>query len=92
MIKIRRAFRLWKNFGRDVRLAVYLVKDPRVSFFYKIPLFFAVLYFIFPADLISDFFIPGLGYIDDIMILIWAIRFLVNHSPHQIKQEYVRTI
>lgn len=92
MFKIQRVFQLWKNFRHDIVLAFYLIKDPRVSFFYKLPLFFAILYFIFPADLLSDYFIPGLGYIDDFMILIWAIRFLVKHCPDQIKQEYDRNL
>lgn len=90
MFKLQRIFQLWRDFRHDIQLAFYLMKDPRISFFYKIPLFFAILYFIFPADLFSDFFIPGLGYIDDFMILIWATRFLVNRCPDQIKQDYVR--
>lgn len=90
--KLRRLFYYWRRFSYDIRLAYRLMRDPRISILFKLPVIAALLYFVLPWDLLSDFFLPGVGYIDDILFLTWATRFLIRLAPQAIKQEYEKVI
>jgi uncharacterized membrane protein YkvA (DUF1232 family) len=85
----RKIFQFWINFKNDIRLTYFLLREARVPFYLKLPVILALFYFIIPFDLISDFFIPGIGYIDDILILSWAVRFFLKQVPDELKNEYV---
>lgn len=83
-------FRFFRSFKTEIRLTYYLMLDKRVAFYLKIPVFLALMYLIFPIDLIPDFFLFGLGYVDDLMLLYWAIQFFLRSAPDSLKQEYLR--
>ena len=87
-LNIRNIFLIFRNVKNDIRLTYYLLKDPNVSFYLKLPVIFSFLYLILPFDLFSDYFIPGLGYVDDFVLITWAIRFFLNRVPNGIKQKY----
>ncbi len=53
-----------------------LLGDPRVPRATKALLVPAIAYLAFPLDLIPDF-IPVIGYLDDAVVLAWAVRRLV---------------
>ncbi len=53
-----------------------IVRDPAVPRRAKIAPALVVAYLAIPIDLIPDF-IPGLGHLDDALIVAWAIRHLV---------------
>lgn len=74
------------------RLFSRLLNDPRVPYRLKFFCYFAVLYFIFPIDLIKDLPRFQIGYIDDILILFFAFRKLVNDSPPEVVREHVEAI
>jgi uncharacterized membrane protein YkvA (DUF1232 family) len=53
-----------------------LLRDPRVPRGTKVMLVPAIAYLAFPLDLIPDF-IPVIGYLDDAVVLAWALRRIV---------------
>jgi uncharacterized membrane protein YkvA (DUF1232 family) len=72
----------------QARLAVRLVREPRVPFVLKgIPLL-AGLYVISPIDFVPDF-IPGLGQLDDLGIMLAALELFVRACP-QSAQDFHR--
>lgn len=75
---------LFEQFGLAARLFV----DGRVPTVYKVLLPLLVLgYFIFPIDLLPDF-IPGLGQLDDLAIILVAIRLFVMLAPEDVVTQY----
>jgi uncharacterized membrane protein YkvA (DUF1232 family) len=45
----------------------------------------AVAYFLWPADLVPEFVIPLAGYLDDVMAVWLATRWLVKSAPPEVK-------
>jgi uncharacterized membrane protein YkvA (DUF1232 family) len=54
-----------------------LISDPRVPRSTRVLLVPAIAYLAFPLDLIPDF-IPVIGYVDDAIVLAWALRRIVR--------------
>lgn len=48
------------------------------SFLSKVFFILAIIYVISPIDLIPDFFIPGIGYLDDVVILFISYYYGIN--------------
>ena len=59
-----------------------VMRDPAVPRRAKIVPALVVVYLAIPIDLIPDF-IPGLGYLDDALIVAWAIRHLVASAGRE---------
>jgi uncharacterized membrane protein YkvA (DUF1232 family) len=73
---------------RSGKLAWQLLKDPRVSMAYKLLIpGLAGLYLLFPADLLPDFF-PVLGQLDDLALIVLAIKLFIQLVPVEIVNEY----
>lgn len=74
------------------RLVWRLVQDARVPGWVKIgiPLLVA-LYFIFPIDFIPDF-IPGLGQLDDIGVVLAGMSLMIRFAPSHIVAEHRRAL
>ncbi len=67
--------------------ALYLAyKDPRVPWYAKIIIVIIVGYFVNPIELIPDF-IPFIGYLDDLVILLIGIYLLRKMIPKDIMAE-----
>ncbi|MFQ6113600.1 MAG: YkvA family protein [bacterium] len=75
-----------------VRLYGRLFKDPRVPLYLKIVLVLAFIYLVSPVDLLPDFLVPLLGQIDDLFILLIALRFFLKKCPRDVLMEHVRQI
>ena len=75
-----------------IRLFIRLMRDPRVPYYLKLFVYGAILYCICPIDLIRDFPLLGIGYLDDAAILFLALRKLVMGSPPEVVQEHVEAI
>lgn len=75
-----------------IRLYSRLWRDPRVSLVPKTVLVAGIAYFIIPTDLLPDFPLIGLGHIDDIVVLIGALRLFVSLSPRSVVEEHVQLI
>lgn len=69
-----------------VMLIIRLFKDKRVHIKEKVFLGFVGAYLLFPGDLISDF-VPGIGTIDDIYIIFYAIERIIKNIPQEIVLE-----
>ena len=74
------------------RLAWRLLRDGRVPGWIKMVPFAALLYFLSPLDLIPDLAIPGLGEIDDLVILLLALKMFVDLSPASIVREHIEDL
>lgn len=75
---------LWK----DIRLASRLLREPRVPAWVKGVLPIALLYLVSPIDMLPDV-IPGLGQMDDLMVLYAGLRLFLQLVPGSV-MEYHR--
>ena len=70
-----------KKYSELGKIMFGMLKDYRKGVYSKVPWFtiatiaFALLYILNPLDIIPDF-IPGLGYIDDLAVLTFGLRFI----------------
>lgn len=65
----------------QVILFFKLFRDPEVSWILKLIPIFALVYLISPYDLIPDFLFPGIGEIDDIVVLVFAVSLFNRLAP-----------
>jgi uncharacterized membrane protein YkvA (DUF1232 family) len=73
---------------RNARLAWRLFRDPRVSGATKLIIpGLAAAYLLFPADLLPDL-IPGLGQLDDLAVIVLAIKLFVDRCPQWLVQAH----
>ncbi len=68
-----------KQFPAYLRLLFGLITDSRVSMVDKLLVFGTIAYIIAPIDLIPDF-IPFLGEVDDLFLLVLALQRLISNS------------
>jgi uncharacterized membrane protein YkvA (DUF1232 family) len=76
--------RLWfwaKRLKSDIILLYFAVKDPRVPRQAKLLTLLLAAYIISPIDIIPDFVFPGLGYIDDIVLIPFAAQLIKKMIP-----------
>ncbi len=70
-----------------------LYTDPRVPFFWaKLLLGGAIAYTIVPFDFLPDFILPLLGYAEDTLILVYALKKFIHLCPKDIVREHVERI
>lgn len=74
---------------RQARLAWRLFRDSRVPTWVKLVPLAGVLYFLSPVDLIPDFMLPGLGEVDDIVILFLAAKLFVDLAPPGVVRQHL---
>jgi uncharacterized membrane protein YkvA (DUF1232 family) len=70
-----------------LRLMAGLITDPRVSALDKVLLGAAVAYVVMPIDLIPDF-IPFIGQVDDVFILVLALRRLISNAGMNVIRDH----
>ena len=75
----------------QILLTWRLIRDPRVSVWHKAIPVLAVAYVLSPLDLIPDFII-GLGQLDDLGIILGAMRLFESVTPEYIVQEHRKEI
>lgn len=68
-----------KQLPNFLRLLFGLITDPRVATVDKLLVFGAIAYIITPIDLIPDF-IPFLGEVDDVYLLVIALQRLISNA------------
>lgn len=76
---------------RRARLAGRLVRDRRVHPLARIGFPLLILYLLSPIDLIPDF-IPVLGYVDDLLILLLALCVFAKLVPQEIVLGHAREL
>jgi uncharacterized membrane protein YkvA (DUF1232 family) len=85
-------FRFIYHLPRLVRLVLRLIKDPRVPFRLKLLPYLGVLYFVLPFDLLRDFPLIYLGYLDDIVVLFFLVRAFLRRCPKEIVAEHLEAL
>jgi uncharacterized membrane protein YkvA (DUF1232 family) len=92
-------FGLWGRLLEDFQILFLLIKDywngtyREVSLYSIIVFTLTIAYILSPYDLLTDF-IPGLGQIDDVIILLFCLYFLekdlYKYNSWKIKQEQLK--
>jgi uncharacterized membrane protein YkvA (DUF1232 family) len=86
---IKRITRL--PFRRKIRLAVALMRDGRLPLRARLVPPGLILYLAMPIDIIPDF-IPVLGYMDDVVVMIVGVRFLLRLTPRPVLEEHLHLL
>ena len=76
---------LWTVMRGDARQLWFALRHPQAPGWLKIGTLMIVLYVLSPIDLIPDF-IPFVGFLDDIVLVPLAIRWLLKRLPPHIAQ------
>jgi uncharacterized membrane protein YkvA (DUF1232 family) len=74
---------LWQQ----AKLVFQLILDPKVPIYLKALPFAALAYLIFPVDFLPDF-VPGLGQLDDLTILLLGAKVFIELAPKDIVAQY----
>jgi uncharacterized membrane protein YkvA (DUF1232 family) len=77
---------------RQSRLAWRLLRDSRVPGWVKIIPIGGLLYLISPIDLVPGFMLPGIGQVDDLVLLLLAMKAFVDLSPPGIVREHLEQL
>lgn len=70
-----------------LRLLYGLITDARVAGIDKLVVAGAIAYILLPVDVIPDF-IPFIGEVDDVFLLILALQRLIANAGHAVVQKY----
>ena len=76
---------LWTVLRGDARQLWAALRHPAAPRWLKLGTALIVLYVISPIDLIPDF-IPGFGMLDDVVLVPFAIRWLLQRLPPELRQ------
>lgn len=71
---------LW-SWWHDLRRIWRLMRDPRTPGWLKLLPLLALIYILSPIDLLPDLMIPGIGSLDDLLLLLLALRILLDLAP-----------
>jgi uncharacterized membrane protein YkvA (DUF1232 family) len=69
------------SMGERLRRIVALLSDPRTPRLPRAAVILAVIYLIWPLDLMPDFLVPIVGYFDDLTLVWIALRWLLKSGP-----------
>lgn len=76
---------LWTVLRGDARQLWAALRHPGAPRWLKLGTALLVLYVLSPIDLIPDW-IPGLGMVDDLVLIPFAIRWLLQRLPPELRQ------
>jgi len=77
---------------RQSRLAWRLLRDSRVPGWVKVIPIGGLLYLLSPIDLVPGFILPGIGQVDDLVLLLLALKAFVDLSPPGIVREHLEQL
>jgi len=86
-----RGMRFIRHLPNFIRMYWRLLWDRRVSIWPKTVLVLSFLYVLSPLDFIPDF-VPFVGGVDDLLVIIMACRFFIYLCPPEVLQEHVHQI
>ncbi|NKQ35013.1 MAG: DUF1232 domain-containing protein [Chloroflexi bacterium] len=75
----------------QIRLVYYLLRDPDVPFYLKFLPFLAILYLLWPIDLVTDI-APVVGQLDDIAILLVGFKVFIELAPPEVTARHLNAI
>jgi uncharacterized membrane protein YkvA (DUF1232 family) len=82
---LKRLTLLWAVLRGDARQLWFALRHPAAPRWLKVGTALLVLYVVSPIDLVPDF-IPFLGFADDLVVVPFAIRWLLKRLPPEIAQ------
>ncbi|OGN85664.1 MAG: hypothetical protein A2082_06725 [Chloroflexi bacterium GWC2_70_10] len=85
------AIELVKQLPAYARLAWDLLRDPRVPAEQKLILAAVGAYVLMPLDIIPDF-IPVLGQVDDVAVVLLGLRWFIRAAPEEVVSEHLARI
>jgi uncharacterized membrane protein YkvA (DUF1232 family) len=71
-----------------LRLVWRLLRDARVPLWVKAVVPFLILYLAMPLDIIPDF-LPVVGHLDDLMVLVVGVSLFVRFTPLAVLEEHL---
>ena len=77
-----------RDLVKHARLAWRLFTDQRVPMLVKVIPALAVVYLLWPVDLIPDFPIPIVGQLDDLAVMLLAVRLFIELAPPGLVSEH----
>jgi len=83
---VERVLRL--SLRRKLRLALALVREPRIPLLVRAVPPALVLYLAMPLDVIPDF-IPVIGHLDDVLVLLLGVAVLLRFTPRAVLEEHI---
>jgi uncharacterized membrane protein YkvA (DUF1232 family) len=69
-----------------------LLSDPRIPIRIKLIPYCGILYFILPLDLLKDFPLVYLGFIDDVIVLVLCLRLFLRRCPKEVVEEHIKQL
>jgi uncharacterized membrane protein YkvA (DUF1232 family) len=81
----------WRELWQQIRLVLYLIRDPEVPFYLKFLPFAAIVYVVFPFDLITDL-VPVIGQLDDMTALLVSSKVFIELAPPAVVARHLRVI
>ncbi|MBE2978941.1 YkvA family protein [Priestia megaterium] len=75
-----------RKLKKEIFLLVEASKHPKAPFYVKLLSILIIAYAFSPVDLIPDF-VPVLGYLDDIILIPFAIKFVLKLIPKDVLDE-----
>jgi uncharacterized membrane protein YkvA (DUF1232 family) len=81
----------WKEIWEQVRLVWLLLRDNEVPIYLKLLPLAAIIYVIFPADLIPDI-LPLFGQLDDVTAILVGAKMFIEMSPQDIVNRHIRAM
>jgi uncharacterized membrane protein YkvA (DUF1232 family) len=69
-----------RSMFEQLKLAMRLLRDPRVPMALKIIPGLGAAYILSPIDIIPDFF-PAIGQLDDLAVMVFALEFFIRLCP-----------
>ena len=91
-LKARNLFSFLFHLPNFASLYWSLFWDKRAPFLPKMVLSLAIIYLLSPIDLLPDFAIPGVGYIDDLVVLALASKYFIKAMPKELIAEKIDAI
>jgi uncharacterized membrane protein YkvA (DUF1232 family) len=77
---------------KQARLAWRLLRDARVPGWAKMIPLAGALYLLSPIDILPEALVPLLGEVDDVVILLLAVKLFIDLSPPGVVREHLRDL
>ena len=81
----------FREVWQQTRLVYALLRDPDVPFYLKLLPFTAVLYLLFPFDLLPDL-VPVVGQLDDLTVLLVGAKLFIEMAPPHVVARHMDQI
>ena len=85
----KRLSMLWSVVKGDARMLWHALRHPQAPTWLKLGAAGIVLYLLSPVDLVSDL-VPVIGWVDDVVLIPLAIRFLLDRLPSALRADVER--